>query len=122
MFARSSVIEPKPLAPVAGAARGLPRRPHPVAAKAGANAVIGNDPNIIGYGPQVRGPSTLALEGQLHCDVGGAEPGAVIVARASPCLAGDIPYAPPAIAWGAESDGRCRRAADASQFAADLPC
>jgi cytoskeletal protein CcmA (bactofilin family) len=41
--------------------------------------------------------------------------------QASSRVAGDIHHVSLAIAQGAEFDGRCRRAADASELTADLP-
>jgi cytoskeletal protein CcmA (bactofilin family) len=147
MFTRSSPAEHKPLAPAGNAiqARSVPppREPRPAAPEAGPKSVIGNDLTIIGQGLKIYGQGTLQVDGEIEGDVGGAEViigergkvsgtvaaervivrairGATVTLQSSSHVEGDIHRISLAIEQGAQFDGRCRRAADASQLRADL--
>ena len=150
MFTRSSPAEPKPLAPAganSAAVRSAPPRPRP-ASESGPKSVIGNDLKIIGQGLKIFSQGTLQVDGEIEGDVGGAEViigemgkvsgtvaaervivrgtisgvirGATVTLQSSSHVEGDIHHMSLAIEQGAEFDGRCRRAADASQLTTDL--
>ena len=150
MFTRSSPAEPKPLAPAganSAAVRSAPPRPRP-ASESGPKSVIGNDLKIIGQGLKIFSQGTLQVDGEIEGDVGGAEDnlgergkvsgtvaaervivrgtisgvirGATVTLQSSSHVEGDIHHMSLAIEQGAEFDGRCRRAADASQLTTDL--
>ena len=150
MFTRSSPAEPKPLAPAganSAAVRSAPPRPRP-ASESGPKSVIGNDLKIIGQGLKIFSQGTLQVDGEIKGDVGGAEViigergkvsgtvaaervivrgtisgvirGATVTLQSSSHVEGDIHHMSLAIEQGAEFDGRCRRAADASQLTTDL--
>ena len=150
MFTRSSPAEPKPLAPAganSAAVRSAPPRPRP-ASESGPKSVIGNDLKIIGQGLKIFRQGTLQVDGEIEGDVGGAEViigergkvsgtvaaervivrgtisgvirGATVTLQSSSHVEGDIHHMSLAIEQGAEFDGRCRRAADASQLTTDL--
>ena len=150
MFTRSSPAEPKPLAPAganSAAVRSAPPRPRP-ASESGPKSVIGNDLKIIGQGLKIFSQGTLQVDGKIEGDVGGAEViigergkvsgtvaaervivrgtisgvirGATVTLQSSSHVEGDIHHMSLAIEQGAEFDGRCRRAADASQLTTDL--
>ena len=125
-----------------------PPRPRPAATEGGPKSVIGNDLKIIGQGLKIFSQGTLQVDGEIEGDVGGAEViigergkvsgtvaaervivrgtisgvirGAAVTLQASSHVEGDIHHMSLAIEQGAEFDGRCRRAADASQLTADL--
>jgi cytoskeletal protein CcmA (bactofilin family) len=133
-----------------GAARTppLPLRPRPPTPEGGPRSVIGNDLKIIGQGLKIFSQGTLQVDGEIEGDVGGAEViigergkvsgtvaaervivrgtisgvirGATVTLQSSSHVEGDIHHVSLAIEQGAEFDGRCRRAADASQLTADL--
>jgi cytoskeletal protein CcmA (bactofilin family) len=149
MFTRSSPAEPKPLEPAGAnsAAVRAPPRPRP-ASESGPKSVIGNDLKIIGQGLKIFSQGTLQVDGEIEGDVGGAEViigergkvsgtvaaervivrgtisgvirGATVTLQSSSHVEGDIHHMSLAIEQGAEFDGRCRRAADASQLTTDL--
>ena len=150
MFTRSSPAEPKPLAPAganSAAVRSAPPRPRP-ASESVPKSVIGNDLKIIGQGLKIFSQGTLQVDGEIEGDVGGAEViigergkvsgtvaaervivrgtisgvirGATVTLQSSSHVEGDIHHMSLAIEQGAEFDGRCRRAADASQLTTDL--
>jgi cytoskeletal protein CcmA (bactofilin family) len=125
-----------------------PQRPRPPVPEAGPRSVIGNDLKIIGQGLKIISQGTLQVDGEIEGDVGGAEViigeqgkvsgtvaaervivrgtisgvirGAAVTLQSSSHVEGDIHHVSLAIEQGAEFDGRCRRAADASQLTADL--
>ena len=108
----------------------------------------GNDLKIIGQGLKIFSQGTLQVDGEIEGDVGGAEViigekgrvsgtvaaervivrgtisgvirGATVTLQSSSHVEGDIHHMSLAIEQGAEFDGRCRRAADASQLTTDL--
>jgi cytoskeletal protein CcmA (bactofilin family) len=118
------------------------------ASEAGPKSVIGNDLKIIGQGLKIISQGTLQVDGEIEGDVGGAEViigesgkvsgtvaaervivrgtisgvirGATVTLQSSSHVEGDIHHVSLAIEQGAEFDGRCRRAADAAQLAAEL--
>jgi cytoskeletal protein CcmA (bactofilin family) len=122
--------------------------PRPPAPEGGPRSVIGNDLKIIGQGLKIISQGTLQVDGEIEGDVGGAEViigergrvsgtvaaervivrgtisgvirGATVTLQSSSHVEGDIHHVSLAIEQGAEFDGRCRRAADASQLTADL--
>jgi cytoskeletal protein CcmA (bactofilin family) len=124
-----------------------PRQPTAVS-EAGLKSVIGNDLKIIGQGLKIISQGTLQVDGEIEGDVGGAEViigekgkvtgtvaaervivrgtiagvirGVTVTLQSSSHVEGDIHHMSLAIEQGAEFDGRCRRAADASGLAADL--
>jgi cytoskeletal protein CcmA (bactofilin family) len=124
-----------------------PPRPRP-ASEAGPKSVIGNDLKIIGQGLKIFSQGTLQVDGEIEGDVGGAEViigergkvsgtvaaervivrgtisgvirGATVTLQSSSHVEGDIHHMSLAIEQGAEFDGRCRRAGDASQLTTDL--
>jgi cytoskeletal protein CcmA (bactofilin family) len=124
-----------------------PPRSRP-ASEAGPKSVIGNDLKIIGQGLKIFSQGTLQVDGEIEGDVGGAEViigekgkvsgtvaaervivrgtisgvirGATVTLQSSSHVEGDIHHMSLAIEQGAEFDGRCRRAADASQLTTDL--
>jgi len=115
-------------------------------AEAGAKSVIGNDLKIIGQGLKIISQGTLQVDGEVEGDVGGSEViigekgkvtgtvaaervivrgqisgiirGAMVTLQSTSHVEGDIHHMSLAIEQGAEFDGRCRRAADASQLTA----
>lgn len=121
-------------------AQQLQSRQH--AGEVGAKSVIGNDLRIIGQGLKIVSEGTLQVDGEIEGDVGGAEViigergkvtgtvaaervivrgtisgvirGAVVTLQSSSHVEGDIHHMSLAIEQGAEFDGRCRRAADAT--------
>jgi cytoskeletal protein CcmA (bactofilin family) len=150
MFTRSSSAELQSLEPVqtngSAARKAQQQQPRPV--EAGAKSVIGNDLKIIGQGLKIISQGTLQVDGEVEGDVGGSEViigekgkvtgtvaaarvivhgtisgvirGATVTLQSSSHVEGDIHHMSLAIEQGAEFDGRCRRAADASQLTADL--
>src|SRR4030081_2359635 len=110
--------------------------------EASAKSVIGNDLRIIGQGLKIISQGTLQVDGEVEGDVGGSEViigemgrvtgtvaaqrvivrgtisgvirGATVTLQSSSHVEGDIHHISLAIEQGAEFDGRCRRAADAS--------
>jgi cytoskeletal protein CcmA (bactofilin family) len=114
----------------------------------GTKSVIGNDLKIIGQNLKIVSEGTLQVDGEVEGDVGGAEViigergkvtgtvaaervivrgtisgvirGATVTLQSSSHVEGDIHHMSLAIEQGAEFDGRCRRAADASALKADL--
>jgi cytoskeletal protein CcmA (bactofilin family) len=131
------------------AVRSAPPPPRSRAAsEAGPKSVIGNDLKIIGQGLKIFSQGTLQVDGDIEGDVGGAEViigekgkvsgtvaaervivrgtisgvirGATVTLQSSSHVEGDIHHMSLAIEQGAEFDGRCRRAADASQLTTDL--
>jgi cytoskeletal protein CcmA (bactofilin family) len=125
-----------------------PQPPRQRQAEAGAKSVIGNDLRIIGQGLKIISQGTLQVDGEVEGDVGGAEViigehgkvtgtvaaervivrgtisgvirGATVTLQSSSRVEGDIHHMSLAIEQGAEFDGRCRRAADATALRADL--
>ena len=136
--------------PDGNVARAAPPQPlRPRATEAGLpKSVIGNDLKIIGQGLKIISQGTLQVDGEIEGDVGGAEViigergkvsgtvaaervivrgtisgvirGATVTLQSSSHVEGDIHHMSLAIEQGAEFDGRCRRAADASQLTTDL--
>jgi cytoskeletal protein CcmA (bactofilin family) len=132
------------------AARTTPQQPRQrsAASEAGPKSVIGNDLKIIGQGLKIFSQGTLQVDGEIEGDVGGAEViigergkvsgtvaaervivrgtisgvirGATVTLQSSSHVEGDIHHISLAIEQGAEFDGRCRRATDASQLTPDL--
>ena len=124
------------------------QRARPGAPDAGPKSVIGNDLRIIGQGLKIISQGTLQVDGEIEGDVGGAEViigergkvtgtvaaervivrgtisgvirGATVTLQSSSHVEGDIHHMSLAIEQGAEFDGRCRRAANASQLTGDL--
>jgi cytoskeletal protein CcmA (bactofilin family) len=122
-------------------------RPRPAPSQTGPKSVIGNDLKIIGQGLKIISQGTLQVDGEIEGDVGGAEViigesgkvsgtvaaervivrgtisgvirGATVTLQSSSHVEGDIHHVSLAIEQGAEFDGRCRRAADASQLTAE---
>ena len=134
MFTRSSPAEPKPLAPAGANSAGVrsaPPRPRP-ASEPVPKSVIGNDLKIIGQGLKLVSQGTLQVDGEVEGGTVAAERvivrgtisgvirGATVTLQSSSHVEGDIHHMSLAIEQGAEFDGRCRRAADASQLTTDL--
>jgi cytoskeletal protein CcmA (bactofilin family) len=142
MRTRSPTSEPQPLEPARTSAS---RNARPV--EAGVKSVIGNDLKITGQGLKIISQGTLQVDGEVEGDVGGAEViigeqgkvtgtvaervivrgtisgvirGATVTLQSSSRVEGDIHHMSLAIEQGAEFDGRCRRAADATALRADL--
>ena len=143
MRTRSPTSEPQPLEPARTSAS---RNARPV--EAGVKSVIGNDLKITGQGLKIISQGTLQVDGEVEGDVGGAEViigeqgkvtgtvaaervivrgtisgvirGATVTLQSSSHVEGDIHHMSLAIEQGAEFDGRCRRAADATALRADL--
>src|SRR5262252_6416957 len=144
MFTRSSSTEVHSLEPprTTGSGSGnAQQQPRQRPLQAGAKSVIGNDLKIVSEG-------TLQVDGEIEGDVGGAEViigelgrvtgtvaadrvivrgtisgvirGAAVTLQSSSHVEGDIHHISLAIEQGAEFDGRCRRAADASALRTDL--
>src|ERR1700730_11368161 len=116
--------------------------------EAGPKSVIGNDLKIIGQGLKIISQGTLQVDGEVEGDVGGAEViigekgnvtgtvaaarvivrgtisgvirGATVTLQSSAHVEGDIHHMSLAIEQVAEFDGRCRRAANASELTANL--
>jgi cytoskeletal protein CcmA (bactofilin family) len=131
----------------AGVRSAPPPRPRQ-ASESGPKSVIGNDLKIIGQGLKIFSQGTLQVDGEIEGDVGGAEViigergkvsgtvaaervivrgtisgvirGATVTLQSSSHVEGDIHHISLAIEQGAEFDGRCRRATDASQLTPDL--
>src|ERR1700674_2748143 len=125
----------------------VPQR-RPAGAEPGPKSVIGNDLKIIGQGLKIISQGTLQVDGEVEGDVGGSEViigekgkvtgtvaaeqvivrgrisgvirGATSTLQSSSHVEGDIHHMSLAIEQGAEFDGRCRRAADASGLGVDL--
>jgi cytoskeletal protein CcmA (bactofilin family) len=125
-----------------------PLAPRAAATEAGPRSVIGNDLKIIGQGLKIFGQGTLQVDGEIEGDVGGAEViigekgkvsgtvaaervivrgticgiirGTAVTLQSSSHVEGDIHHVSLIIEQGAQFDGRCRRAADASQLSVDL--
>jgi cytoskeletal protein CcmA (bactofilin family) len=146
MFTRNNPAEPESLQPFntnASPTRNT-TQPRPAAPGAGPKSVIGNDLKIIGQGLKIISQGTLQVDGEIEGDVAGAEViigekgkvtgtvaaervivrgtisgvirGATVALQASSHVEGDIHHISLAIEQGANFDGRCRRAADASQL------
>jgi cytoskeletal protein CcmA (bactofilin family) len=124
------------------------QQPRPRPSQAGAKSVIGNDLKIIGQSLKIVSEGTLQVDGEIEGDVGGAEViigelgrvtgtvaaervivrgtisgvirGATVTLQSTSHVEGDIHHISLAIEQGAEFDGRCRRAADASALRTDL--
>ena len=118
------------------------------ATEVGAKSVIGNDLKIVGSGLRIISQGTLQVDGEIEGDVGGAEViigeegrvtgtvaaervivrgriagivrGVTVTLQSTAQVEGDIHHVSLAIEQGAEFDGRCRRAAEASALATDL--
>jgi cytoskeletal protein CcmA (bactofilin family) len=125
-----------------------PQPPRQRQAEAGAKSVIGNDLRIVGQGLKIISQGTLQVDGEVEGDVGGAEViigesgkvtgtvaaervivrgrisgvirGATVTLQSTAHVEGDIHHMSLAIEQGAEFDGRCRRAADASGLGVEL--
>jgi cytoskeletal protein CcmA (bactofilin family) len=140
----------EPVKAEGNATRNTPQQPRqrPVASEAGLKSVIGNDLKIIGQGLQIISQGTLQVDGEIEGDVGGAEViigergkvtgtvaavrvivrgtisgvirGSSVTLQSSSHVEGDIHHMSLAIEQGAEFDGRCRRAANASDLTANL--
>jgi cytoskeletal protein CcmA (bactofilin family) len=138
----------EPIKANGNATRNLPQQRQRLAAEGGPKSVIGNDLKIIGQGLKIISQGTLQVDGEIEGDVGGAEViigergrvtgtvaaervivrgtisgvirGATVTLQSSSHVEGDIHHMSLAIEQGAEFDGRCRRAADASGLTADL--
>jgi cytoskeletal protein CcmA (bactofilin family) len=131
------------------ATRNTPQqRPRPTTTETGPKSVIGNDLKIIGQGLKIISQGTLQVDGEVEGDVGGAEViigergrvtgtvaaervivrgtvsgvirGMTVTMQATAQVEGDVHHMSLAIEQGAQFDGRCRRATDASQLGADL--
>ena len=117
-------------------------------AEAGAKSVIGNDLRVVGQGLKIISQGTLQVDGEIEGDVGGTEViigetgnmtgtvaaervivrgrisgvirGATVTLQSAAHVEGDIHHMSLAIEQGAEFDGRCRRAADASGLGVEL--
>jgi cytoskeletal protein CcmA (bactofilin family) len=126
----------------------LPQAPHQRPAEPGPKSVIGNDLKIVGSGLRIISQGTLQVDGEIEGDVGGAEViigeegrvtgtvaaervivrgriagivrGVTVTLQSTAQVEGDIHHVSLAIEQGAEFDGRCRRAAEASALATDL--
>jgi cytoskeletal protein CcmA (bactofilin family) len=150
MFTRSSSTEPQlPVRANGSTSRSAPQQqPRQRSGVASAKSVIGNDLKIIGQGLKIISEGTLQVDGEIEGDVGGAEViigemgkvtgtvaaervivrgsisgvirGATVTLQSSSHVEGDIHHMSLAIEQGAEFDGRCRRAADASALRSDL--
>ena len=122
--------------------------PRQRSAEAGAKSVIGNDLRIVGQGLKIISQGTLQVDGEIEGDVGGAEViigesgnvtgtvaakrvivrgriagvirGATVTLQSTAHVEGDIHHMSLTIEQGAEFDGRCRRAADASGLGVEL--
>jgi len=149
MFTRSSQAEPQSLEPIkaeGNAARNTPQQPRqrPGASEPGPKSVI----KIIGQGLKIISQGTLQVDGEVEGDVGGAEViigekgnvtgtvaaarvivrgtisgvirGATVTLQSSAHVEGDIHHMSLAIEQGAEFDGRCRRASNASELTTNL--
>jgi cytoskeletal protein CcmA (bactofilin family) len=132
-----------------GPTRNTPQQqPRRGPAEPGAKSVIGNDLKIIGQGLKIISQGTLQVDGEIEGDVGGAEVvigemgkvtgtvaaervivrgtisgvirGVTVTLQSSSHVEGDLHHVSLAIEQGAEFDGRCRRAADASALRAEL--
>jgi len=149
MFTRNSSAEPQTLEPAGTNARKTsqqqPPRVRPV--EPGTKSVIGNDLKIIGQGLKIVSQGTLQVDGEIEGDVGGSEViigeqgrvtgtiaaervvvrgqiagvirGVMVTLQSTSHVEGDIHHVSLAIEQGAEFDGRCRRAADASVLKSD---
>jgi cytoskeletal protein CcmA (bactofilin family) len=149
MFTRNSSAEPQALEPVGTNPRKpsqqQPPRVRPV--EPGTKSVIGNDLKIIGQGLKIVSQGTLQVDGEIEGDVGGSEViigeqgrvtgtiaaervvvrgqiagvirGVMVTLQSTSHVEGDIHHVSLAIEQGAEFDGRCRRAADASVLKSD---
>jgi cytoskeletal protein CcmA (bactofilin family) len=123
-------------------------RQHRAASEVGAKSVIGNDLKIIGQGLKIISQGTLQVDGEVEGDVGGAEViigekgrvtgtvaalrvivrgtisgvirGSTVTLQSSSHVEGDIHHMSLAIEQGAEFDGRCKRAANASELTANF--
>ena len=136
-------------APTTGSGSGnAQQQPRQRPLQAGTKSVIGNDLKIIGQSLRIVSEGTLQVDGEIEGDVGGAEViigesgrvtgavaaerfivrgtvcgvirGATVTLQSSSHVEGDIHHISLAIEQGAEFDGRCRRAADASALRTDL--
>src|SRR5215831_9855032 len=149
MFTRSTSPEPQPLEQANTGPRKASQQPPPLRpAESGTKSVIGNDLKIIGQGLKIISQGTLQVDGEVEGDVGGSEViigeqgkvtgtvaaervvvrgqmsgvirGITVTLQSSSHVEGDIHHLSLAIEQGAEFDGRCRRAADATALASDL--
>ena len=140
----------EPIKAEGNATRNTPQqaRQRPGASEPGPKSVIGNDLKIIGQGLKIISQGTLQVDGEVEGDVGGAEViigekgnvtgtvaaarvivrgtisgvirGATVTLQSSSHVEGDIHHMSLAIEQGAAFDGRCRRAANASELTANL--
>src|SRR5215475_2216705 len=150
MFTRNSSAEPQALEPAGVPISRNPSQqpPRVRSAEPGTKSIIGNDLKILGQGLKIISQGTLQVDGEVEGDVGGSEViigeqgkvtgtvsaervvvrgtisgvirGATVTLQSSSHVEGDIHHLSLAIEQGAEFDGRCRRAANASQLTGDL--